>query len=59
MINLYKEVHRDKPRIKKPKEPEQSVSGDSTPHSGNTNPTPTPTLTPPTSGHNTPLEKWT
>ena len=56
MINLYKEVHKDKPRIKKPKEPEQSVSGDSTPHSGNTNPTPTPTLTPPTSGHNTPLE---
>ena len=50
MINLYKGVHKDKPRIKKPKEPEPSVSGNSTPHSGNISPTPVPTL----SGHSTP-----
>ena len=50
MINLYKGVHKDKPRIKKPKEPEPSVSGNSTPHSGKISPTPVPTL----SGHSTP-----
>ena len=50
MINLYKDVHRDKPRIKTPKEPEQNLSENSSPNSGNSNPTPTP----PNSGHTTP-----
>ena len=52
MVNLYKGVHKDKPRKHLPKDPDD-LSGQSSPQSGNTNPTPTPT--PSNSGHTTPL----
>ena len=61
MINLYKGVHRDKHRVRVPKEPDQSLPGQIS--SANTSPvnkTPTPTpsnsgnTTPQVSGHSTP-----
>ena len=67
MVNLYKGIYKDKTRKHLPREPD-NLSGQSSPHSGNTNPTPTPTpsssghITPPRSGHNTPdpnmANKW-
>ena len=38
MINLHKGVYRDKPRIEIPKEPEQNISGNSSPNSRHTTP---------------------
>ena len=65
MINLYKGIHKDKLRKHLPKDPD-NLSGQSSPHSSNTNPNPTPTnsghTTPLGSGHNTPdpnmANKW-
>ena len=65
MINLYKGIHKDKPRKHLPKDPD-TLSGHSSPHSSNTNSDPTPTdsghTTPLGSGHNTPdldmANKW-
>ena len=67
MVNLYKGVYKDKPRKHLPKEPD-NLSGQSSPHSGNTDPTHTPTpagskhTSPSGSGHNTPdpdmANKW-
>ena len=65
MVDLYKGIHRDKPRKHLPKNPD-NLSGQSSPHSGNTNPTPTPSnsgnTTPIGSRHNTPdpnmANKW-
>ena len=57
MIDLYKGIHKDKPRKHLPKDPD-TLSGHSSPHSSNTNFDPTPTnsghTTPLGSGHNTP-----